>query len=305
MRLRYIALLIVPLILSVQGRAEDNSFAEEAEGLYGRLVAARGSDYLALRERLLGMDHDRVKSFLEAKHKAVADPIESLCIEALLARLNNPEELQKTLDEGFAWAAKDRRKQMRNPYGLPPTEPMPGLAAGRLVTDLGDAARAYACELLVHDLIGAWEQWQKLVPVILLQYAGQTVTYPPPTPDNRSPRAILNDIRDIRAGHALLWVIENREDDISEFVVKSGSFRAASTLGELAARYCLRHFRSEAMAAAVRSARDKASTPEKQARLSEALELIENELHMWELSRQRLATQPATVPADSPATRPE
>ena len=304
MRLRYIALLIVPLILSVQGRAEDNSFAEEAEGLYGRLVAARGSDYLALRERLLGMDHDRVKSFLEAKHKAVADPIESLCIEALLARLNNPEELQKTLDEGFAWAAKDRRKQMRNPDG-PPTEPMPGLAARRLVTDLGDAATAYACELLVHDLIADWEQWQKLVPVLALGDAGQSMTYPPPTPDNPSPAVVIGQIRDIRAGHALLWVIENREDDISEFVVKSGSFRAASTLGELAARYCLRHFRSEAMAAAVRSARDKASTPEKQARLSEALELIENELHMWELSRQRLATQPATVPADSPATRPE
>ncbi len=304
MRARYVTLLIVVLCLSVQGRAEDSSFAEEAEGLYGRLVAARGSDYLALRERLLGMDHDRVKSFLEAKHKAVTDPIESLCIEALLARLNSPEELQKTLDEGFAWAAKDRRKQMRNPYG-PPTEPAPHLAAGRLVTDLGDAARAYACELLVHDLIGAWEQWQKLVPVIVLQWAGRTVTYPPPTPGNRSPRPILNDIRDIRAGHALVWVVENMDDDISEFVDKSRSFSGARTLGEAAASDCLEYFSSEAVAAAVRSARDKAATPEKQARLSRALEVIEHELHMRELSRQRLATQPATAPADSPATRPE
>lgn len=304
MRLRYITLLIVVLCLHGCGRAEDSRFAEEAEGLYGRLVAARGSDYLALRERLLGMDHDRVKAFLEAKHKAVTDPIESLCIEALLARLNKPEELQKTLDEGFAWAAKDRRKEMRNPYG-PPTQPWPELAAHRLVTDLGDAARAYACELLVHDLIAAWEQWQKLVPVIVLHRAGQSMTYPPPTPDNRSPRAILTDIRDIRAGHALLWVIENREDDISEFSAKSSPSLASRTLGEAAAKGCLRDFPSEAMAAAVRSARDKASTPEKQARLSEALKLIEHELHMRELSRQRLATQPATVPADSPATRPE
>ena len=304
MRLRYIALLIVVLCLHGCGRAEDSSFAEEAEGLYGRLVAARGSDYLALRERLLGMDHDRVKAFLEAKHKAVADPIESLCIEALLARLNNPEELQKTLDEGFAWAAKDRRKQMRNPDG-PPTEPMPGLAARRLVTDLGDAATAYACELLVHDLIADWEQWQKLVPVLALGDAGQSMTYPPPTPDNPSPAVVIGQIRDIRAGHALLWVVENSKDDISEFVDKSRSFSGARTLGEAAASDCLEYFRSEVMATAVRSARDKASTAEKRAWLSRALAAIEHELHMRELSRQRLATQPATVPADSPATRPE
>lgn len=302
MRLRYITLLIVVLCLSLQGRAEDSSFAEEAEGLYGRLVAARGSDYLALRERLLGMDHDRVKAFLEAKHKAVTDPIESLCIEALLARLNNPEELQKTLDEGFAWAAKDRRKQMRNPDG-PPTEPVPGWAAHRIVGHLKDAATAYACELLVHDLISAWDQWKKLVPVLVLREAGQSRTYLSATLSRPSSRVVVGEIRDIRAGHVLLWVVENREDDIAEFGQRG--LIAGRSLGEFAVIYGLSEFPSEVMATALRSARDKASTPEKQARLSRALAAIEHELHMRELSRQRLATQPATVPADSPATRPE
>ncbi len=297
MRARYITLLIVVLCLSVHGQAEDSSFTEEAEGLYGRLVAARGSDYLALRERLLGMDHDRVKAFLEAKHKAVTDPIESLCIEALLARLRDPEALQKALVEAFAYGAKDRRKQMRNSSG-PPTEPMPDLAASRLVTDLGDTARAYACELLVHDLIGAWEQWQKLVPVIVLQWAGQTVSCPPPTPDNRSPRAILNDIRDIRAGHALLWVAEHLEDDVAAFTRRAGMM--GRTLGEYAADYGLPAFPSNAMAEVLQSARDKASTAEKRAWLSRALAAIEHELHMRELSRQRLATQPATTTAPGP-----
>jgi hypothetical protein len=176
---------------------------------------------------------------------------------------------------------------------------MPGLAARRLVTDLGDAATAYACELLVHDLIADWEQWQKIVPVVTLSVAGQSITYPPPTPGKLS-RAIVNDIRDIRAGHALLWVIENREDDISEFSAKRSPSLAIRTLDEFAAKRCLHVFPDEAIAARLRSARDKASTPEKQARLSEALKLIEHELHMRELSRQRLATQPATATAAGP-----
>ncbi len=240
---------------SAQNAEPDRESQQTLESVYAGLVDKTSADYVATRDRLLGMDKVSVRAFLTLKHHATTDPISTLILEALLARLGDPARLHDALSDAFAKAAEDRSTWHRLPRPGP-TPPEPRLGGYHLVYQLGDDAAPLATELLCKGLTEDWATWKKQVLIYALSALGRTTLV-------KGDRADMVEVREPRAPWVLLRVAERAEDD------------------ECAAVACreLRRFASNDLCTAVQAARDRVASEAKKGYLSRALTTIQVEVH--------------------------
>jgi hypothetical protein len=180
--------------------AEPATAPSRAETAFSEMAGKTGDDYLAARARFLAMDKSTTASYLEAKRAGATDQVESLWLQALLARVRDPERLDKALADAIAEAGKERGP---GPGGSP-VPPMPAAGARLLLQRLGDDAAPLVTELFTKGLMDGWVPWKREIPLWTLDFLGSR-----PTRWGR-PRA---PVRDWRAGWVLLWTAEHEKDE--------------------------------------------------------------------------------------------
>jgi hypothetical protein len=259
--------VVVVFAAGVRALAAEPSTQPALESAFADVLATSGDEYIAARDQLLAMDRQSVEAFLASKRQTTTEPIPSLLVEALVARLKNPERLSTALSEAFAFAAKDRSAMYHVPR-KEPTPPEPNMGAAMLLNRLGDDAAPFATELLVKRLTAEWEPWQREVPVWTLYFLGRA-----PTRDG-----VSIELPDPRLGHVLLWVIEHGEDDACG----------------IAAAKALRVHTSEELVTSLAAAAARAAPSGRKELLQKTVGLVEYDLRMLEQRRQRLG-QPVTT----------
>lgn len=249
------------------------------ETLFSELRSNTGAEYVVGRDRLLEGSAEEVRAFLAAKRQAADDPVEQLCLEALIHRADHPGQFEA------AWtnAIQAGTMEVIGRDGLPLPGPWPGQTSYSLLRSLGPVSGAYAAELLTKDLLRDDPPWQRLAVVLVMRCfgalpAGSASSHSPNTREQLGLPA-----QDPRMGWALLRFMELYSHE-------EGSPRLAMAANLSGA---LGRFASPELLASARAARDRAHDEPQKERLSRAVRTIESELR--DMERRKAAGHPAAT----------
>jgi hypothetical protein len=235
---------------------------------FAELSSAKGQDYVAARGRMLAQDKTAILDFLQARKRG-ADPVQQLCIEALVARVRDGTRLDSALAAAFEFAKTPYSRNIRGELRFPDSYRI----AQFLVERLGDDAYPLATELLVKGVAGDWPVEKREVLLAVLYIQGR----------QRLSDGSYSQIKDPRAGEALFRFFMNEPN---------------KELKDLAKRL-LRAFASPDLVKTVRSTREKEQSEEGRHNLEQIAQSLEREARIRS-STTRPTSLPSSVPAGSP-----